>query len=533
MTKVTVIPSTKNQHTQLPLNSHTLRRVAAYSRVSTLTDEQYTSYEAQVSYYKKFIQERNDWTYIDVYADEGLSGTSTKKRTQFTQMITDALEGKIDLIITKSISRFARNTLDTISFVRKLKDKGIEVYFEKENLWTLDPKSELILTIMASIAQEESRSISQNVTWGKRVSFQQGKVSFAYKNFLGYKKEDDKLVIDEDQAVIVRLIYQMFLVEGKTASGIANYLKSQHIKTPAGKTNWTKNTVNSILTNEKYKGDALLQKTYTENYLEHKVVKNNGQIPKYYVENNHPAIIDRDTWDQVQIEIERRENIGAHYSSTDIFASKLICGDCGGFYGKKKWHSNSKYSRFVHQCNRKFEKGKPKCQTPNLTEKDIKLKFIEAYNLTMKDKQRILNDADGIITALTDTAQIDNEIKSLSNELDVITELLRKLIKDNSKSNMSIEEYDRKFNELKARYERLECEQKELINKKDDEESRVLTIKKYLSDLIKSEDRMSKRNDLFLTMIVESATFFREERIIIKLHEGERANERLCDHIKI
>ena len=280
MTKVTVIPSTKNQHTQLSLNSHTLRRVAAYARVSTLTDEQYTSYEAQVSYYKKFIQERNDWTYIDVYADEGLSGTSTKKRTQFTQMITDALEGKIDLIITKSISRFARNILDTIFYVRKLKDKGIEVYFEKENLWTLDPKSELILTSMASIAQEESRSISQNVTWGKRVSFQQGKVSFAYKNFLGYKKVDDKLVIDEDQAVIVRLIYQMFLVEGKTASGIANYLKAQHIKTPAGKTNWTKNTVNSILTKEKYKGDALLQKTYTENYLEHKIVKNNGQIPK-------------------------------------------------------------------------------------------------------------------------------------------------------------------------------------------------------------------------------------------------------------
>ncbi len=257
-------------------------------------------------------------------------------------MITDALEGKIDLIITKSISRFARNTLDTISFVRKLKDKGIEVYFEKENLWTFDPKSELILTIMASIAQEESRSISQNVTLGKRVSFQQGKVSFAYKNFLGYKKEEDKLVIDKEQAMIVRLIYQMFLVEGKTASGIANYLKAQQIKTPAGKTNWTKNTVISILTNEKYKGDALLQKTYTENYLEHKVVKNNGQIPKYYVENNHPAIIDRDTWDQVQIEMKRRESIGAHYSSTDIFASKLICGDCGGFYGKKKWHSNSK-----------------------------------------------------------------------------------------------------------------------------------------------------------------------------------------------
>ena len=384
MAKVTVIPSTKNPLTQMPIGTNAIKQVAAYARVSTNTDEQYTSYEAQVNYYKKFIQERPDWEYVNVYADEGISGTNTKRRVGFNKMIADALNGKINLIITKSISRFARNTLDTISFVRKLKDNGVEVFFEKENLWTLDPKSELILTIMASIAQEESRSISQNVTWGKRASFQAGKVSFAYKSFLGYKKEDDKIVIDEDQAVIVRLIYRMFLVEGKTATGIANYLKTQHIKTPTGKsTNWTKNTVNSILTNEKYKGDALLQKTFTDNYLEHTVVKNTGQIPQYYVENNHPAIIDREIWEQVQIELERRSKIGAKYSSSDTFASKLICEDCGGFYGKKKWHSNSKYSRFVYQCNNKFHKNKDKCQTPDLSEETIKLKFIQSYNLVM------------------------------------------------------------------------------------------------------------------------------------------------------
>jgi len=520
MTKVTVIPSTKNQHTQLPLNSHTLRRVAAYARVSTLTDEQYTSYEAQVSYYKKFIQERNDWLYMNVYADEGLSGTSTKKRTQFTQMISDALEGKIDLIITKSISRFARNTLDTISFVRKLKDKGIEVYFEKENLWTLDPKSELILTIMASIAQEESRSISQNVTWGKRVSFQQGKVSFAYKNFLGYKKVDDKLIIDEDQAVIVRLIYRMFLVEGKTASGIVNYLKSQHIKTPAGKTNWTKNTVNSILTNEKYKGDALLQKTYTENYLEHKIVKNNGQIPKYYVENNHPAIIDRDTWDQVQIEIERREKIGAHYSSTDVFSSKLMCGDCGGFYGKKKWHSSSKYSRFIYQCNRKFEKGKPKCQTPNLTEEEIKLKFIEAYNLTMKDKQRILDDTNEVIKVLTDTKQLDNEIKSLNNELNVLTDLINRLIKENSKTLMNNDEYNNKYTELTARYEQKEKNLENLIHTREYKNDQVIKMNLFKEIVIKSKSKLSDWNEQLWMLSVENITIQNDKTLHFKLKIG-------------
>ncbi len=518
MTKVTVIPSTKNQHTQLPLNSHTLRRVAAYARVSTLTDEQYTSYEAQVSYYKKFIQERNDWTYIDVYADEGLSGTSTKKRTQFTQMITDALEGKIDLIITKSISRFARNTLDTISFVRKLKDKGIEVYFEKENLWTLDPKSELILTIMASIAQEESRSISQNVTWGKRVSFQQGKVSFAYKNFLGYKKVDDKLVIDEDQAVIVRLIYQMFLVEGKTASGIANYLKAQQIKTPAGKTNWTKNTVISILTNEKYKGDALLQKTYTENYLEHKIVKNDGQIPKYYVENNHPAIVDRDTWDQVQIEMKRREKIGAHYSSTDIFASKLICGDCGGFYGKKKWHSNSKYSRFVYQCNRKFEKGKETCHTPNLMEDDIKLKFIEAYNLTIKDKQQILDDTNEVIKVLTDTVQLDHEIESLNNELNVLAELMNRLIIENSKVLMNNNEYENRYTELTTRYEQTKKNLENCIGTRKYKNDHAIKMNLFRDSISKFESKLSQWNGQLWMLLVEDATIYNNKPMHFKIN---------------
>ncbi len=452
MAKVTVIPSTINPITQMPINATTTKKVAAYARVSTNSDEQYTSYEAQVTYYQKYIQDRPDWEYTRVYADEGITGTNTKKRVEFNRMIKDALNGKINLIITKSISRFARNTLDTISYVRKLKNNGIEVFFEKENLWTLDPKSELILTIMASIAQEESRSISQNVTWGKRVGFQEGKVSFAYKNFMGYKKEDDKIVIDENQAVIVKIIYRMFLVEGKTATGIARYLKSQNIKTPTGKsTNWTKNTVTSILTNEKYKGDALLQKTFTDNYLEHSVVKNTGQIPQYYVENSHPAIIDRDMWEQVQVEFGRREALGVQYSSSDIFASKLICEDCGGFYGKKKWHSNSKYSRFIYQCNNKFHKHKDKCMTPNLKEEDIKLKFIKAYNIVMEDKERILQDTIEVIELLTDTTKLESDISKVEGELIVVSELVNKRVKENAKTNTDINDHNKKYEELSSR----------------------------------------------------------------------------------
>lgn len=437
-------------------------------------------------------------------------------------MITDALECKIDLIITKSISRFARNTLDTISFVRKLKDKGIEVYFEKENLWTLDPKSELILTIMASIAQEESRSISQNVTWGKRVSFQSGKVSFAYKSFLGYKKENDKLVIDEDEAVIVKMIYRMFLVEGKSASGIASLLTSHNIKTPTGKsTKWTQNTIDSILRNEKYKGDALLQKKYTINYLNHTLVKNTGQIPQYYVENNHPSIIDNDMWEQVQIELARRNELGAKYSSSDVFASKLICEDCGGFYGKKKWHSNSKYSRFVYQCNRKFDKGKDKCQTPNLTEEDIKFKFIEAYNLTMKDRKRIIQDSTEMIQLLTDTTQLDQGIEVLNDNLIVIAELVNRLIKENSKSSMSQDEYNKKYEELTNRYERAKEKQEELIKTRSNKKAQALSMKSFLSNIKHIDDNLSDWNENVWMLLVKSAVVHRDKSITFKLNNGK------------
>lgn len=314
----------------------------------------------------------------------------------------------------------------------------------------------------------------------------------------------------------------MFFVEGKTASGIANYLKSQRIKTPSGKANWTKNTVNSILTNEKYKGDALLQKTYTENYLEHKVVKNDGQIPKYYVENNHPAIIDRDTWEQVQIEIERREKIGAHYSSTDMFSSKLICVDCGGFYGKKKWHSNSKYSKFIYQCNRKFEKGKLKCQAPNLTEEEIKLKFIEAYNLTMKDKKRIIQDSTEMIEMLTDTTQLDQDIENLNDELLVISELLSKLIKDNSKSGVTQDDYNKKYGELMNRYERTKEKHEAHIKSRDAKKSQEITLKAFLTNLKKADDKLSDWNEYIWLLLVKNAIVHRDKRITFKLNNGKQ-----------
>lgn len=280
---VTMIPATKNRFTALPTASVARRKVAGYARVSTDSEEQQTSYEAQVDYYTHYIQSREDWEFVGVYTDEGISATNTKHRDGFKQMVKDALAGKIDLIVTKSVSRFARNTVDSLTTVRKLKEHGTEIYFEKENIFTFDSKGELLITIMSSLAQEESRSISENVTWGQRKRFADGKVSMPYKQFLGYEKgEDGTPVINEEEAAIVRLIYKLFL-EGKTPAGICRYLEQQGIPTPSGKQKWSQTTVDSILSNEKYKGDALLQKKFTTDFLTKKMKVNEGEVPQYYV----------------------------------------------------------------------------------------------------------------------------------------------------------------------------------------------------------------------------------------------------------
>src|SRR5574344_1826442 len=257
MPRVTTIPATKNKFTALPTASIAKRRTAGYARVSTDSDEQFTSYEAQIDYYTKFIQARDDWEFVKVYTDEGISATNTKHRDGFKQMVRDALNGKIDLIVIKSVSRFARNTVDSLVTIRKLKEKGVECYFEKENIFTFDGKGELLLTIMSSLAQEESRSISENVTWGQRKRFADGKVSMPYKRFLGYEKGENGVPqIVEKEAAVVRSIYLMFL-EGYSPTYIAKALTSKGIPTPAGKKRWQNSTVESILRNEKYTGDAL------------------------------------------------------------------------------------------------------------------------------------------------------------------------------------------------------------------------------------------------------------------------------------
>ncbi|MBQ2695069.1 recombinase family protein [Candidatus Saccharibacteria bacterium] len=351
-------------------------RVAAYARVSTEQDEQQNSYEAQVEFYTNYINSNSDWIFVGVFADRGVTGTNTKNRENFNEMIDLALNGGVDLILTKSISRFARNTVDTLSIVRQLKAVGVEVVFEKENLHTFDPKCEMMLTIMSSLAQEESRSISENVRWGQRKSMQDGKIHLAYSHFLGYRKgADGRPEIVEEEATIVREIYSMYIA-GKSIRNIADHLTSKGILTPAGRTQWSVSTIRSILSNEKYKGEALLQKTYTVDYLTKEVRKNNGEVPSVRVRNSHEAIIDPDTFDMVQELLKKRTKTRAKFFSRHPFAGRIICGDCGGVYGHKVWRVRSSGERYnVWYCNHKYD-GEP-CKTPCLKEDDVKVLFVQ------------------------------------------------------------------------------------------------------------------------------------------------------------
>ena len=422
------------------------RRVAAYARVSTDSDEQFTSFEAQVKYYTNQITENPDWSMVDVYTDEGITGTNTKKRDGFNRMIADALTGKIDLIITKSISRFARNTVDTLTAVRQLKDKGVEVFFEKENIFTMDSKGELLITIMSSLAQEESRSISENVAWGKRAKCEEGKVYLPYKQFLGYEKgPDGQPQIVEEQAETVRLIYKLFL-DGLMPSGIAKKLTERGILSPAGKPRWYSGTVESILTNEKYKGDALLQKTFCVNFLTKEMKRNEGELPQYYVEQSHPAIIPPEVFDEVQQELKRRRE-AQYVGRSGCFSSKIICGECGSYYGRKVWHSTDKYRTVIWRCQHKYDNGEP-CKTPHVTEDQIKAAFVTEMNRMIANKDQVLADIRMLTTGLTDTHELEEKEVAAGKELEMVSESMRKLVDAYAHALIEQAEYDDRYSKL-------------------------------------------------------------------------------------
>ena len=402
--------------------SNAVLRVAAYARVSTDYEEQETSYEAQVQHYTDYINNHEGWTLAGVYADDGISGTSTAKREQFNNMIKDCEDGKIDLVVTKSISRWARNTLDSLNYIRKLKSLGIPVIFEKESINTMGTSGELLITIMSSLAQQESQSISQNVRMGLQYGFQQGKPMLCHSRFLGYtKKRGDKaLSIVPEEAETVRMIFRDFL-EGYSAGEIARNLEELHIKAPGGGDKWENTTVKSMLGNEKFMGDLLLQKSYIEDFLTKKSVKNDGRFPQYYVENAHPPIVPKEVFLRVQgILLRQRHDLDVYGKKSRITThealfGKVICGECGERYRR---YADKRVSTTKWRCRTRSQK-RDACNGRGVTETEILDAVVKAFNALPEKREELIRMQERILWGPLD--RIGRELEAIDkrkNELE-------------------------------------------------------------------------------------------------------------------
>ena len=390
---ITVIPAIKKIGTnQVNVEVKPKLRVAAYCRVSTDSEEQATSYEVQVEHYTNFINNNQDWELAGIYADDGISGTSTKKREEFNRLVEDCMNDKIDRVITKSISRFSRNTLDCLKHIRQLKEKNIPVFFEKENIDTLDSKGEIMLTIMASLAQQESQSLSQNVKLGLQYRYQQGEITINHTRFLGYtKNEDGQLIIVQSEASVVKRIFKEYL-EGASLIQIARSLEKDSILTGAKGEKWRGTTIKGILRNEKYMGDALLAKTHTVDFLTKKRVKNEGIVPQYYVENSHEPIIPKTLFLQVQMEMARRSELKnsktlTNYNSKYAMSGITHCGKCGQIYRRLNWNNRGKKS-IVWRCFSRLDKHKD-CDARTVDEDMLKQVVLDAMNQVFGNEDEI------------------------------------------------------------------------------------------------------------------------------------------------
>jgi len=526
MGKVQVIKAEQyNKVNNIP-EKHT-KNVAAYCRVSTSSEEQLNSYQAQVSYYGSIINENPKWELVDIYADEGISGTDSKKRLEFNRMISDAKKGKIDLILTKSISRFARNVVDTLRYTRTLKELGIAVEFEKERINTLEASGELMMTIFSSLAQEESRSISENSRWGIVRGFQEGKVFCNTLRFLGYdKNENGELVINEEEAKIVRRIYKEYL-EGKSYNKIAKGLMKDGISTVTGNKKWWDSTVTLILTNEKYCGDLLQQKTITIDFLSHKRIKNKGNADQYLLRDNHEAIIPREIWEEVQKEKERRallkNNIKddrGKYSSLYPFSGKVVCGDCGETFKRRTWNSNNPSKKIVWQCKTYIKDGKDVCDMKAVDDKVLKDSFVEMFNELKIDKERffktLTENIEKVIENCGHYKEIEKLDKSIAKKKDEIKHLVKLQTTGKLDGEIYNEEYQRIAEELnKLRDEKSEFEQDE--DRKEELKRRVTEI----IDVIKGREGLLEEFDMdIFNALVEKIEVLSPTHFVFVLQSG-------------
>ena len=423
---VRIIPPTINTQESIRERYRQLR-VVAYCRVSTKQEEQLNSYETQKNYYTEKINAEPNWTMAGIFADKGITGTSVKKRDEFKKMIRLCRQGKVDMIITKSISRFSRNTVDCLVYIRKLKEMGVDVFFEEQGIHSTQPGAEFYITIYGSIAQSESENISANVKWGKEQSAREGKIPFHYKNFLGFRKgEDGRPEIVPEQAQVIQFIYDSFL-SGDSIGGIKGKLEELKIPSPSGKAEWHYSTIQSILKNEKYKGDGIINKTYIEDCISKKVRLNNGERVKFYVENNHEGIISSEKYALVQEELARRtskpkikqkgtKTEQGKYSSKYALTELLVCGECKTPYRRCTWTMKGK-KKIVWRCINRLDYGKKYChKSPTIEESVLQGAIMNAIGRTAMQNAEVLRTLKlhigmGLDMSETEDKSIDIQIR--------------------------------------------------------------------------------------------------------------------------
>ena len=516
-------------------------RVVAYCRVSTKQEEQLNSYETQKNYYTERINAEPNWTLVAIFADKGITGTSVKNRDEFNKMIKLCKRGKVDMIITKSISRFARNTLDCLKYTRMLKAIGVDVFFEEQGIHSTQPGAEFYITIYGSIAQSESENISANVKFGKAQSAREGNVAFHYKNFLGYRKgEDGKPEIVPEEAETIRFIYESFLA-GDSFGGIKAKLEEKGILSPSGTPTWRYSTIQSILTNEKYAGDAIINKTYIEDCISKKVKVNNGERQKFYVENNHPAIIDRMTFARVQEELARRngklkvKQVGTKteqgkYSSKYALTELLVCGECKTPYRRCTWTVKGK-KKIVWRCINRLDYGKKYChESPTVEESVLQEAIMNAIMRTANENAELLKTLKLHIGMGLDMGESEDESLDLQIKIAEIDAEFKAML--NAISSDTVEAFDeQRAKELMDEKSQLQQQLAQIAERKQKRENTKSRLDEIFTILDGLRNRPMEYDDRLVRQILECVVVESKERIKVVFIGGLEITETLINNI--
>lgn len=496
MKKIEIIKANRTLSDRNKGNINTLLRVAAYCRVSTDSDDQLNSYNSQVSYYTDLIRKNNDWNFVDIYADEGITGTQISKRTNFQRLINDCMNGEIDMVITKSISRFARNTLDTLKYVRMLKEKNIAVYFEDEKINTLTMDGELLLVVLSSVAQQEVENISANVKKGLKMKMSRGEL-VGFQGCLGYdyNVDDKSILINREEAEIVRYIFNRY-IEGAGGRLIGNELERLGYKTKRGSSTWHESTILGIIKNEKYKGDVLLGKTFTLDPISKRRLENYGEEDQFYLREHHEPIISEEVFDKAQaIRLKRSIPRGSHnvegfkrqkYSRKYAFSCMLECAFCGGTLTRRSWHSGTNHSKVVWQCVVSTKKGKKYCEhSKGIPEKVFEDAFVESYKQLCGNSKEILESFLERLAGTLNESNIEKEFLNLEKQVDVLDKKRKKLIDMRLEDIIDKESYEEKYDDLTVELKKLSKEKQSLKASLINEQ----TIKSRLKEFRKTLER--------------------------------------------